>query len=487
MLFCEFTGVLDEISRRSATGDKVNLLVGLFERPEVPRGVVAKLIRCDFDTRLRKISLRKLVRFPAPAQKPSSLSVGDIYQSLVCLEGRRDNEGRTEVFERVLPQLDRSETKYFCCLVTNSLRIGVKIMTLLKALAVVYTVAPDTVYRVYKTTQNLDDVIGTPWLNREVQTTLKLFRPVHLMLAKCGKPDCLNLKQYIVEPKYDGMRGQIHYEASTQKYRVYSRTCNEEKIRLDFHSPVDLILDSEIVYVDLKEGKILEFNYVQNRLSMEEREGVQAVAFVFDILLYGTESLLETPLWIRKEILGKLGLTGASVRPVPVTTVESVEELYRKLDEVKDSRLEGLVIKCINEPYYCDRRVWFKLKRDIDTYDLAVIGGYRGNGNREGFYGSLLLGVPEGENFVDVCKVGTGFTTGDLVEFKKELRPSLVTYETRAPRPDVFFDGSMVVEVKASGVTVGRDGRPSLRFPVFIRVRPDKDNTMTTRIRTANE
>lgn len=480
MKFCDFTDMLTEIGKESELNIKTNLIVMLLN-PEGSREVVSSLLRAEFDTRIREVALKKLVDLSRSSPTPSTFTIHDIHSALVQLEKCGDAVTRKQILEPIFERLSRSESTHFKGLITNNLRIGVRAQTILKALSIVFRVSLETVNKAYKSEKDLNLVLAKPWLTKAPTTTLQLFRPVHLMLAKLADVKNINYQRSIVEPKYDGMRGQIHYKASTEEYRVYSRTRREEAIKLTFHSSVDLILDSEILYMDTNSGALLDFGHVQNRKTMETKSGTEAIAFVFDILFCGGESLVETPLHKRKEILSSLEIEGRSIRLVPTSTVSNAEELLQSLGTAKKDGLEGLMIKSLDDNYKCDKRAWLKLKRDIDTYDLCVIGAYFGEGSREGLYGSLLLAYCDKGKFVDVCKVGSGFVAEDLIAFKRDLVQVDTTYETKAPTPDIFFDGSMVIEVKASGVTVCK-GHPSLRFPVYIRRRPDKTPEMTDKI-----
>ena len=141
---------------------------------------------------------------------------------------------------------------------------------------------------------------------------------------------------------------------------------------------------------------------------------------------------------------------------------------------------------------------WLKLKKDYldstvgDSLDLVVIGAQFGKGKRCGFYGSYLLACynDDSETFESVTMTGAGLKDEDLQKVYQELQPHLVqnipaNYRIGDAKPDVYFNPVMVWEIKTADLTqspiyiAGRDltedGRGiSLRFPRFIRLRPDK-------------
>ena len=68
-------------------------------------------------------------------------------------------------------------------------------------------------------------------------------------------------------------------------------------------------------------------------------------------------------------------------------------------------------------------RVWLKIKH-IKTQDCVVIGYTRGEGNRENYFGSLLLAAfdPTNNKFRFVGHTGSGFDFIQLMKYTKCCR-----------------------------------------------------------------
>ena len=134
-----------------------------------------------------------------------------------------------------------------------------------------------------------------------------------------------------------------------------------------------------------------------------------------------------------------------------------------------------------------------------DTFDLVVIGAFYGKGKRAKVYGALLCAAYNitKKRFESFCKVGSGFTDKNLAELPKKLKK----YETKAipknvlvhknMKADVWFKPVQVVEVLGAEVTRSplhttniQSGKGlALRFPRFVRYRPDKKPTQTTSVK----
>ena len=115
-------------------------------------------------------------------------------------------------------------------------------------------------------------------------------------------------------------------------------------------------------------------------------------------------------------------------------------------------------------------RDWVKIKKQI-TFDL-VVGGYTpGQGQRQPYFGALVLGAydPDSGKLIYVVRVGSGFSTTELKEISSEFVPSdespfshpISTQGVKWLKPEI------VVEIVALEVSK----RKHLRAPVFLRTK----------------
>jgi bifunctional non-homologous end joining protein LigD len=161
----------------------------------------------------------------------------------------------------------------------------------------------------------------------------------------------------------------------------------------------------------------------------------------------------------RRQLLEELDLTISPRFSNGPATVEAARELG----------LEGVIAKRLGSLYHPGTRSpdWIKYKF-VRTGDF-VIGGWRPGARK---LGALLVGSPTPEGLIYRGRVGGGITAGTEATLLPVLR--------ELARPDSPFIGPVewanyvepviVVEVRYGDIT--RDGR--LRFPVFLRLRPDK-------------
>ncbi|RMX66537.1 hypothetical protein DD238_004595 [Peronospora effusa] len=208
------------------------------------------------------------------------------------------------------------------------------------------------------------------------------------------------------------------------------------------------------------------------------------------------------------------------------------------LEKAVASGCEGLMVKALDDTdseYKAGRRSfsWMKLKHDYlldeptttsqrksgrgngtflgDTLDLVPIGAFYGKGRRAGVYGSFLMATynTTSGKFETIGKVGTGFTDAHLTEVAARLQKQVLPatddvpeqyqcYSTRSRHPDVWLSPTEVWEIKATQLTespsytcgavdsagVAAASTPrkglALRFPRFVRYRPDKKPLQAT-------
>ena len=339
------------------------------------------------------------------------------------------------------------------------------------------------------------------------------------------------------EIKYDGERTQIHYENGVvslfsrnfesqnhkfsllkQRLELYFNKCSSFDFEVfKWHGVSSFVLDGEIVYVD-KEGNFLQFQDMERKVksgtsSTEKFPQVQ----VFDILQLNGQSLCDFPLKYRKKVIQlKLNIAFEDHKPADEqaivhcirgsfykrlkhtdaqTTATELKALQKRAEEIG---CEGLVIKTSSSGYDTSGKrsaQWLKLKNMglageglQDTLDLVPIGAYHGKGNRRGQFGAYLMASYNSKTglFESACKVGTGFSKDSLHEFNQlfqsqvlEFKPqSYLTHHTQRLQPDVWLLPNHVWEIGADSITKSPSymlaGGLSLRFPRFIRTRPDK-------------
>lgn len=254
-------------------------------------------------------------------------------------------------------------------------------------------------------------------------------------------------------------------------------------------------------------GAIMRFFSFQETVRLRRKHGVEKMEilyplrhFVFDLLLLDGEDLTPLSLQERAARLREVvrEQPDGCIFITPQLETDDPEELGRFLEEMERRGLEGALVKRPEAPYHAGARRfnWVKLKRGYaaelaETFDVVVVGYYRGRGKRAKLgIGSLLTAVydPKNDRYRTVSRVGSGLTEEEWVRFREMLD---ATWAPERPRqvdseltPDVWVEPRYVIEVIAGPITrsprhscgkVGkRDRGYSLRFPRMYRFRFDR-------------
>ncbi|XP_065200723.1 DNA ligase 3 isoform X2 [Planococcus citri] len=292
---------------------------------------------------------------------------------------------------------------------------------------------PDA-YQLFKTCRDIDMVVkqitsktgDSSEGKNALKIEIKLLTPVSPMLAEA----CSCLESAITkhpnglyaETKYDGERVQLHKKGTDFKF--FSRSLKPvmpHKVNLfkdfiprAFPTGNDLILDCEVLMIDTNTGNPLPFGSLGIHKKNEFKDASPCL-FVFDCLYFNGESLLDTPLKKRREILEKNMIEIPNhVTVSDVKLIETLKHLEIMLTKVLDLGLEGLVLKDTKGIYEPGKRRWIKVKRDYlfegkaaDSVDLIVLGAWYGTGNKGGMMSIFLMGCfnEDDEKFKSVTKV----------------------------------------------------------------------------------
>jgi bifunctional non-homologous end joining protein LigD len=283
--------------------------------------------------------------------------------------------------------------------------------------------------------------------------------------------------EWVFETKYDGYRALI--QVNKGKVNLMSRngiTFNHRYGALveSFGAITDdVILDGEIVVED-EEGKS-RFQWLQYFQENPNRGRLKC--YVFDILYFNGFDLTSLELLQRKRILEALLPQTEDI----IYSTHIIGKGTKALEEARKKDGEGLIAKKIKSKYNINKRSkeWLKIK--ITKEQEMVIGGYTDpQGSRSGF-GSLLLGYYEDGKFIYSGKCGTGFNEESLKDMYKRLKKLETDKSPFAVKPKErgahFIKPELVAQIKYTEWTE----TGSLRHPVFLALRNDKDPKDVTR------
>ncbi|KAL1510427.1 hypothetical protein AB1Y20_006735 [Prymnesium parvum] len=343
---------------------------------------------------------------------------------------------------------------------------------------------------------------------------------------------------FLVETKYDGERCQLHVlpraAGRPPVVKLFSRSLDDMSVRFPdltdeqlWHDAADtsMILDGEICAYDPVSQHVLPFQSLAARArkapTAEQVDSLPVCFFIFDLLHLDGTSLLHTPLSERRALLREhVRPRAGRVEFAESTQVDSLPLLEAALARAVGEGSEGLMCKVLEgeaSRYDAGKRSlsWLKLKKDYiaglgDSVDLVPIGAYMGQGKRSGAFGAYLMASfdPTSGTFQPIAKLGSGFSDAELREWGAHFAASHGTLagDVEPPaswrldlpeggliplyQPDKWLQPEVVWEVKAAALSLSpvfRAARgtipaaPSdaerglaLRFPRFIRARPDK-------------
>ncbi|MBR9678298.1 MAG: ATP-dependent DNA ligase [Nanoarchaeota archaeon] len=323
------------------------------------------------------------------------------------------------------------------------------------------------------------------------ETSLSVGRPIKVMLAervadikeafkKIGVPAAF-------ETKYDGFRMQLHKKGN--EIKLFTRRMDDiteqfPEIAERFSKAVnekEVILDAEVVGYDPKTNQPLPFQKISRRIKrkydiQEMIREIPVRTFAFDIFQLNGKTLLKKRFEDRRKLLEK------TVKPIKnefelaeqkiLSTEKQVQDfLNQKLGEGQ----EGLIGKKLDAPYQPGKRVghMIKLKVEMETLDLIIVGAQWGEGKRSNWLSSFELACrSEQGELLAIGKMGTGLTDEQFKTMTKTLKSLIIGEQGKnvKVKPEIVVEVAYQEIQKSPTYSSGL----ALRFPRMVRFRETK-------------
>jgi DNA ligase-1 len=312
--------------------------------------------------------------------------------------------------------------------------------------------------------------------------------------------------QWLVEWKFDGIRGQLIRRAG--EAFLWSR--GEELINGAFPEliaasealPNGTVLDGEILVWLPEAEQPAPFAQLQRRLG-RKTPGKKLLAecpaaFVaYDLLEWQGDDGRQRPLRQRRAALEALIQTlpaapGAGrLRLSPGLALESWEQLESLRQQAAAASAEGLMLKALASPYLAGRKRghWWKHKREPYSLDAVLLYAQAGSGRRANLFTDYTFGLwdrspgEEPARLVSFAKAYSGLDDGEITALDRWIRGHTTERfgPVRAVAPlqvfELAFEGLQRSTRHKSGIAV--------RFPRIARWRHDKPATEADTVASA--
>ena len=457
--------------------------------------------------------------------RPKPFSLGESMNLFSDLEKTRGPLAKGERLQATLARLTALEARYVIKILTGELRIGLKEGLLEEALAAAFSQSADDIR---EANMLLGDLGRVARLARDGQlhaAELTIFQPIKSMLASpeptaeaiwlrheelhdANKTAAETTETPLVDPdrapkaaatathvvwvedKFDGVRTQLHCAADNEsgpRVEIYSRDLRRVTGQFDEIAKTaadglkdHVIFDGEIVAY-LK-GKRLTFFDLQKRLGRRApdlfmKEHVPIVFLVFDLLYLNGRSLLAEPLAERRRLLDSLTLPAPAIRRVDVVQAASADEIEAAFNNARSHGNEGLIIKDPASLYTPGRRglAWLKLKKELATLDVVVVGAEWGHGKRNSVLSDYTFAVRD-ENTGELKTIGkaySGLTDEEILGLTAHFQQNILA--TRGKYHEVKPDVVLEIAFDSIQPSTRHTSGLSMRFPRIKALRRDKN------------
>lgn len=235
---------------------------------------------------------------------------------------------------------------------------------------------------------------------------------------------------------------------------------NQIKSALENMNLKGYMLDGELIRINNDNLPSDEnFKLTTSIVSSKDEDKTDLEYVIFDIVPLEDYKKRECNLIFakRKKLINQLIIENDFIKKVPTyKTTKSIDDVYEILAQVESEGQEGLMLNTLTGLYKFGKRSNDLLKvKTFNTCDIFCTGVEEGEGKYAGTLGAIICDYKGYK-----LKVGSGLTE-EQRDFYWKNKSKIV---------------NRIVEIKYFEESSDKDGNLSLRFPVFIQVRDDKDD-----------
>src|ERR1700732_3712894 len=321
------------------------LITAIAAAYSIPKEEVTKLNRQAGDL---GVTAQRLAT-ESPKKSPSVVEVHRRLSGIAAAGGAGSQQEKLDGFTSLLGDLDATSAKHLVRITLGKMRLGIGDPTGLDAMSFAKrgnrSLRP-VLEAAYNRTSDLGVVARTLWEAGETgldKLKVKAGHPLRPQLAeRLPNPEAVikKLGTVGVQPKYDGLRVQIHKNAD--EVSIFSRNLESMTEMFPGLVAAAAVLDVKSVILD---GEAIAYNpeseeYVpfQETTARRRKEGIQEFAervplraFVFDVMFSDAADLTPLPYSRRFEIVEELLRGSDRLVAAPLTTTDSAEVLTREL------------------------------------------------------------------------------------------------------------------------------------------------------------
>lgn len=510
----KFAELFDALDSTTKTNAKVEALTTYFQETNQEDLLfsIALLIGLKPKRAFKTTHLREwcseISGIPLWLVEDSYYVVGDLAETLALLipvhNNQSENKSLKEYFQELTEaknweieeqksyvlhhwnNLSGTDLFIFNKLITGNLRVGVSKTLVVRALAKMLNEETSTISHLIIGKWNPLEITFDSLFNQNaIESKAHLPYPFYLAYSvENSFFETENIKDFILEKKLDGIRGQIIVR--DEQIYIWSRG---EDVLTDKFPEFDLlknqlsngtVIDGEII--PWKNDKPLPFSVMQTRIGRKNvtkkyLEEAPLIMVCYDLLEDKGIDIRQQPLQERRnrliEILSEIN------SPLLLLSEEmhfsDWQEALKFRNEARNYHAEGLMIKRSNSPYEVGRKKgnWYKWKSDPLSIDAVLLYAQSGSGRRSNLFTDYTFAVWDGDQLVPFAKAYSGLTDLEINKVDRWVKRNTLEKfgPVRSVKPELVFE----IAFEGIAQSTRHKSGVAVRFPRIARWREDKN------------